>query len=306
MWPSDQHFNWNSVDVGPHRDVTAEISAAVKAAGMHSGLYHSLLEWYNPVFLADIASNFTTRDFAKNTMAELRDLVTRYEPDLLWSDGDWVGPDSYWNAPGEFLAWLVNESPVKDSVVFNDRWGIGDTCHHGSFLTCSDRYSPTTLQPRKWENAMTLDYHSWGYRRNAPLSDYMPLSELLRELASTLAYGGNLLINVGPALDGTIPVIMEERLLGLGAWLAVNGEGVYGTSPWTRAQNESAAHAFYTAAPARGAVYVHLLAWPRGGALNLTQPVAGGAMSAQLFAAQGALPVAVAGTPGAPGLRLQL
>jgi alpha-L-fucosidase len=60
----------------------------------------------------------------------------------------------------------------------------------------------------------------------------MPLSQLLAQLASTIAYGGNLLINVGPALDGSIPVVMEARLLALGAWLAVNGEGVYATAPW--------------------------------------------------------------------------
>ena len=305
MWPSDTSFNWNSVDVGPRRDVTGEVSAAVKAAGMHLGLYHSMFEWLNPAFLADQAANFTTRAFPPKTLGELRDLVTRYQPDLLWSDGDWSAGDDYWQAP-EFLAWLVNDSPVKDSVVFNDRWGKGNTCHHGSFYTCQDRYNPGTLQQHKWENAMTLDVHSWGYRRNAPASDYLSLAALLQQLVSTIAFGGNLLVNVGPAADGTIPVVMEERLRGMGAWLGVNGEGVYATAPW-RAQNESAAAAYYTAAKAGGAVYVHLLAWPRGGALSLALPVPGPAASAALLAAGGALPVQVVqGAPGAPGLRLQL
>ena len=153
---------------------------------------------------------------------------------------------------------------------------------------------------------MTLDAHSWGYRRNAPASDYLSLAALLQQLVTTVAFGGNLLVNVGPAADGSIPVLMEERLRGMGAWLGVNGEAVYATAPW-RAQNESAASAHYTAAKAPGgAVYVHLLAWPRGGALSLALPVPGAAAAAQLLARGGALPVQLQGTPGAAGLRLQL
>ena len=307
LWPSATSFNWNSVDVGPRRDVTGEVSAAVKAAGLHSGLYHSLFEWVNPEFLADQANNFTTHAFVDKTMGELRDLVERYQPDLIWSDGDWMAPDAYWQAPANFLAWLVNDSPVADTVVFNDRWGKGITCHHGSFLTCQDRFNPGKLQNKKWENAMTLDRHSWGYRRNAPASEYLSFKELLQELASTVAYGGNLLINVGPAADGTIPVIMEERLLTLGAWLAVNGEGVYGTTPW-RAQNETAASAYFVAAkpPATAAVYVYLMAWPPSGALTLALPVATANTTAQLLVQGGSVAVQVQGAPGTPGIKLQL
>ena len=95
LWPCAGKFNWNSVDVGPRRDVTGEVTRAAKAAGLHSGLYHSLFEWLNPLFLADQASNFTTRNFVSLTMAELKDLVVTYTPDLIWSDGDWMGAFLY-------------------------------------------------------------------------------------------------------------------------------------------------------------------------------------------------------------------
>ena len=270
--------------------------------------YHSLFEWLNPLFLADQAANFTTKTFVPGTMEELKDLVTRYEPDLIWSDGDWAAGDSYWEAPANFLAWLVNDSPVKDTVVYNDRWGSGNTCKHGSFFTCSDRYNPGKKQTHKWENAMTLDYHSWGYRRNAAASDYMPLPELLTQLVSTIAYGGNILINVGPAADGSIPPIMEERLLALGSWLAVNGEGVYGTTTW-REQNETARGVYYVAAkgaPSSSPIFVHLLAWPPLGVLNLSLPIAGAGMKAQLLTSGGGLQVEVGGSPGSPGVQLKL
>lgn len=73
-----------------------------------------------------------------------------------------------------------------------------------------------TLQRHKWENCMTIDRKSWGYRRNAQLEDYMSLEELIKELVSTVSCGGNLLMNVGPTKDGIIVPIFEERLRGMG------------------------------------------------------------------------------------------
>lgn len=72
---------------------------------------------------------------------ELQELVELYKPDIVWADGDWEAEDSYWQSK-EFLNWLYNNSPVKETVVVNDRWGINIPCHHGDFHTCTDRYNP--------------------------------------------------------------------------------------------------------------------------------------------------------------------
>ena len=82
-------------------------------------------------------------------------------------------------------------SPVKDTIVTNDRWGIGVTCHHGDFYTCSDRYNPGHLVKHKWENAMTIDSGAWGYRRNVMLSSYLTACQLISELVSTVRYETN-------------------------------------------------------------------------------------------------------------------
>lgn len=117
------------------------------------------------------------------------ELVNTYKPEILWSDGNWEATDEYWKSK-DFLAWLYNESPVKDVIVTNDRWGSNTPCTHGGFLSCNDRYNPGVLQPQKWENAMTVDKNSWGYRRNAKYSEILTAPELITTIAQTVSCGG--------------------------------------------------------------------------------------------------------------------
>ena len=86
MWPSKTSWNWNSMDVGPHRDIVGELANSIrKNTNITFGLYHSLYEWFNPMYLDDKASNWTKQDFVKSkTMPELYELVNRYKPELIW------------------------------------------------------------------------------------------------------------------------------------------------------------------------------------------------------------------------------
>ncbi|XP_046363518.2 alpha-L-fucosidase-like isoform X2 [Haliotis rufescens] len=238
-WPSKYSFNWNSMDNGPNRDLVGELGMAIRNnTAVRFGLYHSLFEWFHPLFLKDKASRFKTNDFvASKTMPELLEIVQRYKPEVVWSDGDWEAPDSYWNST-HFLAWLYNDSPVKDTVVTNDRWGAGIKCKHGDFYTCRDRYNPGKLQPHKFENAMTIDSRSWGFRREAKLSDYLSIQRLIQTFVETVSCGGNMLMNVGPTKYGKIAPIFEERLRQMGQWLRLNGDAIYSTRPWTH-QNDT-------------------------------------------------------------------
>ncbi|PNF35620.1 Alpha-L-fucosidase [Cryptotermes secundus] len=276
LWPSKTAFSWNAVDVGPHRDLLGELSNSIrKKTDLKFGLYHSLYEWFNPLYLHDKNNNFTTQLFVKQkTIPELYELVENYYPEVIWSDGEWEATDEYWTSK-EFIAWLYNESPVKDTVVVNDRWGKGDVGKHGDYYTYSDRYNPGVLQPHKWENCMTIDKQSWGFRRNARLSDYLTMEELVQTLAQTVSCGGNLLMNIGPTKDGIIAPIYEERLRGMGAWLKINGEAIYSTKPWTYQNDTFASGVWYTK---RGSdvvtttVYAITLNWPKNGILKLAAP----------------------------------
>ena len=174
-----------------------------------------------------------SRDYVENKMLpELKDLVTEFRPEVLWSDGDWEAPPEYFDSK-EFLAWLYNESPSRGSVVTNDRWGQGTRLKHGDFFSGPDRYEPGVLLGHKWENAMTVDRRSWGIRRNLPLEDVMEAEELIGKLVATVSCGGNILVNVGPTKEGVIIPIFRERLRQMGQWLRANGEAIYGTRPWT-------------------------------------------------------------------------
>ncbi|CAD1475454.1 unnamed protein product, partial [Heterotrigona itama] len=270
LWPSKYSFSWNSVDVGPQKDLIGELATAIRrSTNLKFGLYHSLYEWYNPLYLSDKDNNFTTQIFVKQKIIpELHELVEKYEPEVIWSDGDWEASDVYWKSK-EFLAWLYNESPVKDTVVVNDRWGQNIPCHHGDFYTCSDRYNPGVLLSHKWENCMTIDKKSWGFRRNAELSEYFTLSGLIKELVITVSCGGNLLMNVGPTKDGIITPIYEERLRGMGDWLKINGEAIYNTKPW-KAQNDSLSNdVWYTQSKNANQIYAIILEWPNKDVLYL-------------------------------------
>lgn len=225
LWPSRESWNWNSVDRGPQRDLAGDLSQAVKEAGLKMGFYYSLYEWYNPLYKTDV-----NQYVDQHMLPQLKDLVTRYRPDIVWPDGEWEHNDSVWRSR-EFLNWLYTESPVKDSVTTNDRWGAGR--NHGGYNTSEYGSGKSTLN-RPWEECRGIG-QSFGYNRNENLAQYASSRELIHQLIDIVARGGNLLLNIGPDADGSIPVIMQQRLSDLGDWLAVNGEGIYGTRAWKNA-----------------------------------------------------------------------
>lgn len=235
LWPSAQSWNWNARDVGPHRDLVGALSKAVKAAGLHMGFYYSLYEWYNPLYKQDVNMYVD-----QHMLPQMKDLVMRYQPDIFWPDGEWDHSDTTWKSR-EFIAWLYNESPVKNSVVINDRWGRGGR-HHGGFNTTE--YGSGNTGPNKpWEECRGIG-ESFGFNRNENLEQYQTSESLVHMLVDIVSRGGNLLLNIGPAADGTIPVIMQQRLKDMGDWLKVNGEAIYGTTAWKNApkQEDTAIH----------------------------------------------------------------
>jgi len=236
LWPSTQSWNWNSVDIGPHRDLCGDLTASVKKQGIHMGFYYSLYEWFNPLYRNDL------NKYVDNHMIpQLKDLVLRYSPDIVWTDGEWDKTSKEWKSE-EFLSWLYNESPVKENVVVNDRWGSETRSRHGGIFTTEygligEKEGIDESSSRPWEECRGIGT-SFGYNRAENLDSYSSSKDLIRLLVSTVAGGGNLLLDIGPAADGTIPVIMQQRLLEMGKWLDVNGEAIYGTRAFIKDRND--------------------------------------------------------------------
>ena len=231
LWPNAQSWNWNSVDVGPHRDLCGDLTKAVRNRGLKMGFYYSLYEWFNPVYRSDL-KRFVDEHF----FPQFKDLVNRYQPSLIFADGEWEHPSASWKSP-ELLAWLFNESPCRDDVVVNDRWGKETRGKHGGYYTTEygevhvgqGKDVPKIRHP--WEENRGIG-RSFGYNRNENVDDYRPAGDLIRLLVDMTAQGGNLLLDVGPTADGRIPVIMQQRLVEIGDWLKVNNEAIYGTRAW--------------------------------------------------------------------------
>jgi alpha-L-fucosidase len=231
LWPSREANRswgrpWHAVDIGPRRDILGDLTNAVRAKGLYMGFYYSLYEWFNPLWVMD-----RPLYVEKHMVPQFKDLVNRYKPAVIFSDGEWDMDSKDWRSE-ELLAWLFNESPVREEVVVNDRWGKGIRHKHGDYFT-TEYGAGLASGAHPWEENRGMGY-SYGYSRTEPLADYRSARELILMLIDIVSRGGNLLLDIGPDGDGTIPVIMEERLTEIGDWLKVNGEAIYGTRNWKR------------------------------------------------------------------------
>ena len=226
LWPSQEAEKswgrpWSATNSGPKRDLLGELTREVRKTGVRMGVYYSLYEWYNPLYAADPKTYVD-----KHMVPQFKDLVSNYAPEIIFSDGEWDHPDDLWQSK-ELLAWLYNESPCRESVVVNDRWGKSTRHKHGSYFTTEYGAGlPDASNP--WEENRGMA-HSFGYSRTENLGDYKSSQELLYMLIDIVSRGGNFLLDIGPTADGRIPVIMQQRLADIGAWLDTNGEAIYGT-----------------------------------------------------------------------------
>ncbi len=236
----------NSVECAPKRDFLMELKNALEGTGVKFGVYHSVYEWWHPYYLED-----PEKYALEHLHPMLKELVEKYQPHTLFTDGEWEQESSVWHST-EFLQWLYNESSVKDYIVPNDRWGketrgkLGGnyTTEYGLidvYLGNERRIEDVELD-RPFEECRGIGC-SFGINKEEGCENYLPVKELLKILCALVSKGGNFLLNIGPDADGTIPPIMEERLLGMGKWLDVNGEAIYDSEVYC---NKSPEGVYYT------------------------------------------------------------
>lgn len=227
MWPSKYAPNWNSVETGPKRDIVGELTEAVEKDGLKMGLYYSLPEWSNPLHYWEIDPNDSIAKYVDTHMIpQFKELVTAYRPSLIFTDGEWWNSAEQWHAR-ELISWYYNL--VGPEAIVNDRWGGG-----ADYGFKTPEYSAgITMTDRPWAEVRGIG-RSFGLNRNEPLENYLTEDDLIHHFATLVANGGGLTLNVGPAGDGQIPLLQQERLLQLGQWLKINGEAIYGTRAYKK------------------------------------------------------------------------
>ena len=237
LWDSPQQPQWNSTVSGPRRNIVAELTDAVRRAGLTMGFYYSLPEWNNPLHVWTVDPHDSIGRYVDEYMVpQFKDLVSRYRPELIFADGDWdFTPEQLRSV--ELIDWYYRT--VGPQAIVNDRWGHtvgaaegvpGSGTHHG-FRTpeYSAGIADTT---RPWAECRGIG-RSFGLNRNEDLDNYLTDRELIQHFCELVAHGGGMTLNVGPAADGHIPFMQQERLRNLGHWLKVNGEAIYGSRPYT-------------------------------------------------------------------------
>lgn len=240
MWPTDNPHkkNWNVMDVGPHRDILGDLTKAVRNEGLKMGVYYSIIDWetnwsHRPeggYFVPERDRKLFGIDESKYPdeilIPQLKELVTKYEPSLIFSDGGEWDLDENYAKTKEFLAWLYNEAKNKDEVVVNDRFCKDMPGNHGDYYSTeyNDKEGFGVFHP--WEESRGIG-KSYGFNRAEKLEDYCTSQGLINEMLGIVSNGGNFLLNVGPTADGRIPTLQQERLRDIGRWMKVNGEAIY-------------------------------------------------------------------------------
>lgn len=237
------HTKWDSVEMGPGRDIIGELAKAVRKRGMKFGASTHYAHNWNYYFFDD---GFDTTDpkysslygkqhppkvpaskeFIEHWYARTVEIVDKYEPDVLYFDFGFRKPEfePYRKRIG---AYYYNKGlEWGKGVVLNYK---GKAFPDGTAVFDVERGKLNTIRSMVWQTDTSVSKKSWGYIDN---DQFKSVDSLVDDLADIVSKNGVLLLNVGPRADGTIPDEAEDILLGIGRWLEVNGEAIYGTRPW--------------------------------------------------------------------------
>lgn len=273
LWKSSYTFR-NAAEMGPKRDLIQPLVDACRKEGLKFGFYFSLDEWEYPIIQQDgqlavrewdtnprfkvedvpysatefdgmISGKIPVRNFYNDYInPEAVEFIDRYDPDVVWFDGDWVVNADDRNSR-EIVAYLYNHAQGRKEVAVNDRMGLtrsvptaGQTAAdkpHGDFYTSEYQYKPgeNSEFQHYWEETNGLS-SSFGYNWQESNDTVRSAKQVTQMLVDVVSAGGNLLLITNLTSDGKLDPLLADRLRTIGAWLKTNGEAIYATRPWTQ------------------------------------------------------------------------
>lgn len=221
------------------RDIIKEFNTAIQKRNIRTGVYYSVIDWSHPDYASvypggqvpgDLSQTNKFREptdgkqdearwakFMEFNRNQLGELLTNYGPvDLLWFDGDWERSAEQWQLP-DFKNYLLS---FNKNLIINSRFaGYGD-------YKTPEQGIPITRPEGPWEFCTTIN-NSWGYQPRA--TKYKSFKQILRMFVDCISMGGNMLLDIGPMADGTIPKQQVDTLLSLGKWIKEHEEAIYQT-----------------------------------------------------------------------------
>ena len=260
------------------KDVLHMLANSCKRNNMTLGLYYSVMDWHHPDYIPKKDGYYSTWRWEKdrphtNTnldryimqymKEQLEEIIVNYDPAILWFDAAWEHSVEEFHAQ-EIESFLLT---LKPDLLMNDRL-FNMAPGHGDFTT-PESYVPATRiknpdgNPRLWEACIKIGKNSWGYNKYE--NEFLSTPELIRMLIDIVSKGGNLLLNVGPTPEGTIPVEFVDRLKSIGKWMKVNSEAIHGTSASCFEQLP-----FFGKCTVKGNIlYFHIMGSPEDGVLKI-------------------------------------
>ena len=255
MYDSDLS-DWTAVKMGPHHDIVGDLATAVRAAGLHFGLsshraehnyyydegryiqsdvndpryasfYGPAHPWMNdPHFIAYNEWSWVSEAWTLDWLDRAVELTEKYKPEVFYFDGG-IGQPAFRRSVTEFAAFYYNyaaHNNIPAVINFKDY-----SMPEGSGSRDYERALLSNIMTVHWQTDTPISDLSWGYMKH----DHLKSADfLIHQLVDIVSKNGNLLLNIGPRPDGTIPEDVRATLLEIGAWLGKNGEAIYGTHPW--------------------------------------------------------------------------
>lgn len=277
LYPS-RFTDWSVGKTGSGTDVLAELAKACARHGVRFCTYHSIMDWHHPDYLPRRPWEASTRStdgadfrrFESYLHAQVTEIVQRYQPAVMWFDGEW---ESTWTHKHGQRLWSLCRA-LSPSMLVNNRVDVHRAGMNGfsfadgalgDFHTPEQEIPAGGLPGQDWESCMTMNEH-WGF--NAADTNWKSTEVLLRNLIDIASKGGNYLLNVGPRADGSFPPEAVQRLEQIASWMDVCGEAIHGTTatvfdplPWGRCTVKANGDTT--------TLYFHVFDWPEDGGLVL-------------------------------------